>query len=66
MELKKGIVLHPFGAISEIKGELTKDVAEWLLKKGVAKDSDFVTPVAKKKPAKRKAKVLKINELTKQ
>lgn len=41
MELKDGIVLRPFGASSEIKGKVSKDVGEWLISKKLATKSDF-------------------------
>ena len=52
MKLKEGITLYPFGASNPLSGEVTRDVAEWLIGKGEAEKSDF--EVKAKKPAKKK------------
>lgn len=41
-ELKEGVVLRPFGTGTITNENLTDDVAEWLLEKGVAKPEHFV------------------------
>jgi hypothetical protein len=41
--LKDGVVLHPFGVNSKIdNSNITDTIAEMLLKKGRAKQSDFI------------------------
>ena len=60
MILKEGIVLRPFGAASRLEGNVGKDIGEWLIKKGVAKKSDFETAKPKvKRKAKAKAAPVK-------
>lgn len=49
-KLKKEIVLRPFGSLSKIDNDnLTDEIAEFLLKNGRAKESDFETQVKQNK-----------------
>lgn len=49
-KLKEGVVLRPYGVNSYLDNtNLTDSVAEMLLKKGRAKDSDFIINKQKKK-----------------
>ena len=49
-ELKEGVIVRPFGPTSELKGTIPSNVAKWLKKKKLVKDSDFVKPKGSSKP----------------
>ncbi len=42
-KLKKGIVLHPYGKMSRLdNSNLTDEIAEFMIKNGRAKKTDFI------------------------
>lgn len=41
MRLKKGKVVRPFGASSKITGEVSENIAKWLIDKGLCTIEDF-------------------------
>ena len=47
--LKEGVILQPYGVNSKLTNDnLTDEIAELLIKKGRAKDSDFILTTKKK------------------
>lgn len=48
--LKEGVVLRPYGVNSNLTNEnLTDEIAELLIKKGKAKETDFIQTTTNKK-----------------
>ena len=41
MKLKEGIIVRPFGPMSKLEGEVSAQVGEWLIKKGLVTEEDF-------------------------
>lgn len=48
MRIKEGTVLRPFGPSSSLQGEISDEMAKYLIESGKAKESDFETTVVKK------------------